>query len=113
GVLRKSSTYRDAASISQGSAFAWGIGVSGRIAGPLWASGEVFGEAFATGDKEPGTLALAPVEALAGVSYRRSPISIGIAVGRGLSDGIGTPALRGVMMVSYVAGTRETAPIRS
>ena len=111
-VLRKTSVYRDAASISQGSGLVWGAGVSGQLVGALWVTGEVFGELTTAGRSELGsnTVALAPVEALAGVTYRLPRVVLGVAIGRGLTDGIGAPDLRGVVTASYVTGAGELAP---
>jgi hypothetical protein len=114
GILRKTSIYRDAASISQGSGLAWGAGASYRMLDRLWATAEVFGEIVRSGRTEAGmnTLALAPVEGLAGASYRLSGgMSLGVAVGRGLSDGVGAPALRGVVTLSYAAGLPALPPL--
>ncbi|HEX2686885.1 MAG TPA: choice-of-anchor D domain-containing protein, partial [Kofleriaceae bacterium] len=113
GVLRKTSVYRDTASISQGSGFVWGTSASVRVLDRLWATGEVFGEIVRSGRTELGmnTLALAPVEALAGATYRIRGVSFGAAVGRGITDGIGAPDLRGVMMLSYTTGSPELAPL--
>jgi hypothetical protein len=114
GVLRKTSVYRDVASISQGSGLPWGAGASYRVRDRLWATGEVFGEIVRSGRTEGGmnTLALAPVEALAGATYRvGSRLSLGIAAGRGVTSGIGAPDLRGVVMLSYTTGSAELAPL--
>jgi hypothetical protein len=113
GVLRKTSVYRDVASISQGSGFTWGAGASYRVLDRLWATGEVFGEIIRSGRTELGmnTLALAPVEALAGATYRFRGASLGIALGRGITSGIGAPDLRGVMVMSYTMGSPELAPL--
>jgi hypothetical protein len=113
GVLRKTSVYRDVASISQGSGVTWGAAASYRVLERLWATGEVFGEIIRSGRTERGmnTLALAPVEALAGATYRVGALSLGVAAGRGITDGIGAPDLRGVAMLSYTMGTPEAAPL--
>jgi outer membrane protein OmpA-like peptidoglycan-associated protein len=41
------------------------------------------------------------LEALLGVKYRAGPVVIGAGVGPGLSRGVGTPAVRGVLSVAY------------
>jgi hypothetical protein len=51
------------------------------------------------------------VEALAGATYRFRGASLGIALGRGITDGIGAPDLRGVMVMSYTMGSPELAPL--
>src|SRR5262249_17840091 len=38
-------------------------------------------------------------------------VSLGVAIGRGLTDGIGAPALRGVVTVSFAAGVPPPTPL--
>jgi hypothetical protein len=55
---------------------------------------------------------LAPSEYLVGFTYRPDRrFSLGVAAGRGLIAGIGTPDVRGVFSLSFVPGTAELAPI--
>jgi hypothetical protein len=116
GVLRKRSVYRDAASISQGSGFVWGAGASYRVLDQLSLTAEVFGELTRSGRDELGmnTLALAPIEALVGATYRlESAWSLGAALGRGLTNGVGAPGLRGVVVMSYTVGVPKREPLRT
>jgi len=114
GVLRRTSVYRDAASISQGSGFVWGAGASYRVLDDLSVTGELFGEIARSGRSELGMnkLALAPVEALVGATYRADAWSFGAALGHGLTDGIGAPALRGIVTMSYTVGVPRPEPLR-
>ncbi|HEX2687177.1 MAG TPA: choice-of-anchor D domain-containing protein, partial [Kofleriaceae bacterium] len=118
GVLRGTSEY---ANIVQKSGVAWGAGASVRVADALWASAEVFGEATPSGKRQQGgtgtmppAAVLSPVEWLAGINYKLDPrITVGLAAGRGLTDAIGTPAVRGVFSLAFVPGAAAVAPIHS
>jgi outer membrane protein OmpA-like peptidoglycan-associated protein len=115
-VVRGTSQY---ANITQQSGVAWGVGVSYRVLDPLWVTTEVFGEATPSGRREltagttmPATAVLSPVEWLAGINYKvASRLTVGIAAGRGVTDGLGTPDLRGVLSLAFVQGAPALAPI--
>jgi len=114
GVLRKTSVYQDAAPISQGSGIAWGLGASYRLLDDLSLGGEVFGELIRSGRTEldMNTIALSPIEALVGATYRiDSRWSVRAAVGRGVTSGIGAPELHGVLMMSYSSAAPNLAPL--
>ena len=101
--------------IDQGSGLAWGVGGSIRLLDQLWATGEMFGDVMPAGRKssvKASSGVLAPSELLVGFTYRPDRrVSLGIAAGRGLIAGIGTPDVRGVFSLSYVPGTAELPPI--
>ena len=111
-VIRKTSTLSN---INQGSGLAWGVGGSVRMLDALWATGELFGDVIPSGRMAGATSSastLAPSEYLVGISYRPDRrVSIGLAIGRGLIAGLGTPDLRGVFSLAFVPGTPELAPI--
>ncbi|HEU4728183.1 MAG TPA: thrombospondin type 3 repeat-containing protein [Kofleriaceae bacterium] len=116
-IVRKKSAY---ANIAQQSALAWGAGVSYRILDDLWATAELFGEATPSGERamdasgKPTEQVLSPVEWLAGMSLRAERrLTIGLAAGRGVTDAIGTPDLRGVVTLAFVPGARTVAPIHA
>ncbi|MBA3464447.1 MAG: choice-of-anchor D domain-containing protein [Deltaproteobacteria bacterium] len=111
-VLREAVTLSN---IEQGSGAAWGLGVSFRALDQLWIAGELFGDVMPGGRKatsmSSGSM-LAPAELLAGINYRPDPrVAIGLAVGRGLIAGPGTPDLRGVASISYMPGTVVPQPL--
>jgi hypothetical protein len=115
-VIRKQSSYEN---ITQKSAVAWGGGLSVRILDELWATGELFGETTPSADGQkpmsggaPPPTALSAVEGLAGLTIKPDRrVSVGLAVGRGVTAAIGTPDLRGVVTVSIVPGAAPLAPI--
>ena len=56
--------------------------------------------------------AASPVEAMIGAHYRvERRVTIGLAGGRGVVDGIGAPAWRGVFTMSFVPGGPDLEPI--
>jgi hypothetical protein len=104
--------------IVQKSGVAWGVGTSYRFLDELWGTAEVFGEATsekreqASTSAMPSATVLSRIEWLAGVSYKMNPqFTVGLAVGRGLTNAIGTPAVRGVLSLAYVPGAAAIAPI--
>jgi hypothetical protein len=102
-VVRKTAVYRKDIFIEQGSGLAWGAGASLRIVDNLFATGEVFGELVPTTKAMTGSLS--PVEALLGASYRlERRFTVGVAVGRGISSGLGAPELRATFMLSFTSG---------
>jgi outer membrane protein OmpA-like peptidoglycan-associated protein len=114
-VLRGKSEY---ANIVQQSGVAWSVGASYRVLDALWATTEVFGEATASGRRQqagagmmPPATVLSPVEWLAGLSYRLgSQVTVGLAGGRGVTDGLGTPAARAVFSLAFVPGAPAPGP---
>jgi outer membrane protein OmpA-like peptidoglycan-associated protein len=66
------------------------------------------------GGAMPAAVALSQIEGLAGFTLKPDRMfSIGLAVGRGISDAVGTPALRGVFSLSVVPGGAAIAPIHA
>jgi hypothetical protein len=116
-ILRGKSEY---ANIVQQSGVAWSVGASYRVLDALWATTEVFGEATPSGRRQqagaspmPPAAVLSPVEWLAGLSYRLgSQVTVGLAGGRGVTDGLGTPAARVVFSLAFVPGAPALEPIR-
>ena len=108
-VLRKTADYRKQIFIEQGSGLAWGAGASVRVADRLFATGEVFGELVPKSKAMTGSVS--PIEGLVGASYRAERwFTVGFAVGRGLSSGLGAPELRGTFTLSFTSGTGGLAP---
>ncbi len=111
-VIRQTSSLSN---IEQGSGVAWGLGGSVRVLDQLWATGEVFGEVVPSGRSASAMSSkstLAPTEALVGLTYRPDPrFSIGVAAGRGVIAGLGTPDVRGVFALSFVPGTPSLPPL--
>jgi outer membrane protein OmpA-like peptidoglycan-associated protein len=91
-VLRPTGRF---ASLEQGSGATWGAGVAVRGLASLWLSGEVYGDLLAS-------RAVSPMEWLAGIRWFPDPrVAIGVAAGRGITDAAGSPALRGVLTLSF------------
>jgi hypothetical protein len=109
------------ANIAQQSGVAWGVGASYRALDDLWATAELFGEATPSGQNQqatagmmPAAQLLSPVEWLVGLSFRAERrFTIGLAIGRGVTDAIGTPSLRGVLSLAVVPGAAEIVPLHS
>jgi OmpA family/Abnormal spindle-like microcephaly-assoc'd, ASPM-SPD-2-Hydin/Thrombospondin type 3 repeat len=115
-VLRGKSVY---ANIVQQSGVVWGAGASYRVLDNLWATAEMFGEATPSGKRHqaaagapPPAVTLSPVEWLAGVSYKVDPrFIVSVAGGRGVTDGLGTPDVRGVLSLALVSGASAPAAL--
>ncbi|HMG20292.1 MAG TPA: thrombospondin type 3 repeat-containing protein, partial [Kofleriaceae bacterium] len=115
-VVRAKSEF---ANVIEGSGAAWGAGAAIRISDELWATGELFGEVTPSGlrrqgmDGAPGKFdTLVQLEWLAGLTVRPDRrFSLGLAVGRGVTDAVGTPELRGVLSLSVVPGAAAVAPV--
>ena len=117
GVVRARTAY---ANIVQKSALDWGAGVAVHVADPLWLTAEIFGESTPGGQRDTmtttgqamSTTVLSPIEWLAGLTFRAERrFTIGLAAGRGITNGLGTPDLRGMLSLSFVPGSPEIAPI--
>jgi hypothetical protein len=103
-VLRTTAIYdNDVVHLERGSGLSWGTGASLRLTDRIRAMGEVFGEMdFAS---ERMTDPIASTEGLIGASYRFGPqLTLGAAIGRSISSGLGTFALRGTLTISFTHG---------
>jgi hypothetical protein len=99
-VLRTESTF---ANITERSGAAWGAGATYAMR-DLALTAELFGELVPGGQRDAMNQAglLATTELLAGVHVQLDPLlMLGAAVGRGVIDGPGAPAFRGVLTLSY------------
>ena len=108
-ILRGKSEY---ANIVQQSGVAWGAGASYRVLDRLWATAELFGESTPSGKRQDmaGATTLSPIEWLAGVTVKADPrFTIGLAAGRGATDALGTPELRAMVSLAFVAGSPAVA----
>ena len=109
-VLRSESTF---ANITERSAVAWGAGATYAVQHDLAITAELFGELVPGGRRDAMNQAglLATTELLAGVHYQLDPLlQVGAAVGRGVIDGPGAPAFRGVLTLTYSPRLAEPAP---
>jgi outer membrane protein OmpA-like peptidoglycan-associated protein len=104
------------ANIEQGSGVAWGFGAAYRMAEKVIVEFEAFGDVVPNGrvdDMKAKTTQLT-FEGLLGVRMHATPqLSIGIAGGRGLTRGLGEPALRGVLTLAYAPSGRPLPPLRT
>jgi len=110
-ILRGKSEY---ANIVQQSGVAWGAGASFRVLDGLWATAELFGEATPSGKRQDmaGATTLSPIEWLAGVTVKADRrFTVGLAAGRGATDAIGTPELRAMVSLAFVAGAPARAQL--
>ncbi len=111
GVLRKQVEF---ANVLQGSGALWGAAGTFRVAHSLFLDAEAFGEIVPGGRKdEMDRPALqASLEWLAGARWQASEqISVGIAGGRGITNGIGAPGFRGVFTLSWTPTGRALPPL--
>jgi len=116
GVVRESA---EAALVTQGSGLAYGGAITFRALDKLWLAAELFGEMVPSGQTQMAIgggmvtkSALSPIEGLLGLTYRvERRTTVGLAVGRGMSDAIGSPELRGVFSLTFAPGTPELKPI--
>ena len=78
----------------------FGVGASYAFAEPIWASAELSG-AWVLGNEDQATL---PLEALLALRYRPTDSGLMMTLGGGLpmSQGVGTPDLRGLFGVAWV-----------
>jgi hypothetical protein len=115
GVLRAKTQF---ANIEQKSGLAWGVGATFRVTYSLSATGEVFGDMIPSGyhgmppegQTMGPTSALTTIEWLAGARWQASrQLSVGLAVGRGVTSGIGAPDFRSVLTVAF-APSAPAAP---
>ncbi|MGE3544718.1 MAG: choice-of-anchor D domain-containing protein, partial [Kofleriaceae bacterium] len=111
---------RDAefANIEQGSGFTGGAGLSIRLFDPVVVTGEAFGEVIPfgkrarpmTGGSRGKLETLTMFEFLVGAHIQlERRITLGIAGGRGLNAGLGTPEVRGVAMLSFTPAATDLA----
>src|SRR5262249_43669268 len=111
-VVRKTSVFRNttipdgAIEISEGSGVVFGIGVAVRPEARLRFTAEVFGERVSSNGISGRGM---PIEALLGARYELDRWTLGAGVGRGLSDSLGTPDLRGVVTLEYAGRARVKA----
>lgn len=110
-VLRATSEY---ANLEQRSGLIFGLGASVRALDRVWLGAELYGTFVPSGrtGSDGSAATLSPIEWLAGLKYRPDyRITIGLAAGRGLTSAVGTPALRGVLSVSFTQGAEKLKPI--
>ena len=107
-------------SANQGSGGIFGAGLSWRVLDKLWLAGEIFGELVPGGESgQPATGEMygpselgKPIEGLVGLRYQMArTTSLGIAAGRGVTDDMGSPAIRGVVTLSITPNAQEFKPL--
>ena len=116
-VVRETSHF---ANIDQGSGMAWGAGASFRALDALSVGAEVFGELIPGGRIERptpgqtmgGSALFSTIEMLGGIHYQlERRVSIALAVGRGVDSGLGAPAVRGLVSLSFAPSAAAITPI--
>lgn len=117
GVVRAAAQLGSATQKSGG---VWGAGLSLRVLDKLWLSGELFGEAIPGGQSgQPaqgqamGAARLGtPVEGLFGLRYQMArTTNVGLAVGRGVTSDMGSPAMRGVFTLAITPSAEALRPL--
>ena len=101
------------ANITERSAAAWGAGASYVVQRGLSVTAELFGELVPGGKRDTMNQAslLATTELLAGVRYSLDPtLALGAAIGRGVINGPGAPAFRGVLTLTFSPRLGEAPP---
>jgi outer membrane protein OmpA-like peptidoglycan-associated protein len=94
--------------LRQGNALSYGAGAWFRALEKMWVVGEAFGS-VGLGDAGPG---LTQLEAVVGVRYEvTSSIGVSAGAGRGVLTGIGSPDLRGFLLVDVAPRAREPGPL--
>ena len=107
GVVRASAHYDN---IDQHSGLDWGAGARVAATRHLAFALEAFGEMVPGGivDAMGGTHALDTAEALVGAHYQLDHrINLGVAIGRGLTDELGSPGFRGLVTVTVAPAARR------
>jgi large repetitive protein len=110
-IARKQVQY---ANVLQGSGAMWGVAGTYRMAQSVFVDAEAFGEVVPGGaTNEMGEIVTqASLEWLVGMRLQASDqVSLGIAGGRGITNGVGAPALRGVLTFSYAPSGRALPPL--
>ncbi|HEY5951750.1 MAG TPA: choice-of-anchor D domain-containing protein, partial [Kofleriaceae bacterium] len=107
-------------SATQGSGALFGAGLALRVLDKMWIAGEIFGEVIPGGQSgQPSAgqpmgadqLGL-PIEWLAGLRYQMArTTNLGLAVGRGVTGDMGSPALRGVLTLAFTPSAVELKPL--
>ncbi|HUS29675.1 MAG TPA: choice-of-anchor D domain-containing protein [Kofleriaceae bacterium] len=109
-IIRSKDRY---SSLVQRSGGTFAVGGTWRAANKVWIGGEVFGNLIPggkTGDPEGMEMYGPPelsssIEGLAELTYRMSrTATLGVALGRGITSGVGTSNARGALMLSFTPG---------
>jgi outer membrane protein OmpA-like peptidoglycan-associated protein len=107
GILRAKSQLAD---IQQGSGLAYGVGVAFHALDRLWVDAELFGEADLGVNQMK---AVSPMEGMLGAHVRIDRrVTLGLAAGHGLVDGIGAPDFRGVLSLAFVPAAAAVPAVR-
>jgi outer membrane protein OmpA-like peptidoglycan-associated protein len=118
GVVREQA---QVGSAIQRSGAVFGGGLSVRVLDKMWLAGEIYGELMPGGQTgqptagEPmGAAELGkPIEGLFGLRYQMARTTgLGIAVARGVTNDMGSPAIRGVFTLAFTPSAQELQPLR-
>ena len=95
--------------ISQGNAVTWGVGASYRALPAAWVIAESVGQ-VGMGSASPS--GVRNLEGLLGVRYEvGSAIGVSVGVGRGVLNGVGSPDLRGFVLIDVSPRARKAEPL--
>ena len=95
--------------VTQKSGFAWAGGASFQLTDAIFAVAEAFGESAS--QASGAMVTLAPAEGLVGGRFLLGDsVSVGLAVGRGLTTSAGAPELRGVVSLAVSQAVRTYLP---
>lgn len=104
------------ANLEQKSGGTWGLGLSVRALERLWLAGEMFGDLIPSGNQrmeDAGKTVLQPIEWLVGARWLPDHrVAVGLAAGRGLTSSAGSPALRGVLTLTFAPGAEKPPRMR-
>jgi outer membrane protein OmpA-like peptidoglycan-associated protein len=116
-LIRSKDTY---SSYVQRSGGTFAVAGNYRVADKLWVGGEVFGDVIPGGHIPSAMGAMTapahefelPIEALAELTYRVTQTTVlGVALGRGITDGVGTSNVRGALMFAFTPGADAIVPL--
>ncbi len=114
GAIARAKT--QVANIEQGSGGTFGLGLSVRALDRTWLAAEVYGDVLPAARKATATssaVSLSPIEWLGGIRWLPDHrFAVSIAAGRGLTSAAGSPALRGVLSLTYTPGAPDLVPIK-
>ncbi|NVB81491.1 MAG: choice-of-anchor D domain-containing protein [Kofleriaceae bacterium] len=117
GIIRGKERF---ANVTQRSGVTWGASASFRALDSLWLGAEIYGDSIPggrsakpqSGEAMGEAQIMNTIEALGGIHYKMSSAAtLGLAAGRGITSGFGSPAFRGVLTLSVTPGAPALRPI--
>ncbi|HTL33738.1 MAG TPA: choice-of-anchor D domain-containing protein, partial [Kofleriaceae bacterium] len=116
-IVRSKEVY---SSYVQRSGGTFAVGMSYRLADRIWLGGEVFGNVI-PGGHIPSAMGATttpphefelPIEGLAEMTFRATrTATLQLALGRGITDGVGTSNVRGALMFAFTPGADDIVPL--